>query len=230
MISTSYVFEALEGQPQTNPPNKKLEVTIASDIQFERRAEARAWMQGRELASCKNLGSRGLVVYRVASLLRCLSTRRSWIQQAEKKGIVKGAQQIMGYLAKTGLVSQQIPAEHPLNRDGYGVNPRDVHSLVSGIASVRFDAGQTHPICTEILPSDTELVSFNQALADGSNGLLPPMANCMRYASLANSHTNAALRCILASVPHDDPDLCTHGHLSLGVIRQKDSSNTAGQL
>ena len=149
------------------------------------------------------------------------------IQQAEKKGIVKGAQQIMGYLAKTGLmVSQQIPAEqvgcHPLNRDGYGVNPRDVHSLVSGIASVGFDAGQTHPICTEILPSDTELVSFNQALADGSNGLLPPMANCMRYASLANSHTNAALRCILASVPHDDPDLCTHGHLSLDVIRQKD--------
>ena len=56
---------------------------------------------------------------------------------------------------------------HSQNRDGFGICPKDVHSLLSSIAAVGFDASQATPICTEIGRSN-DILQFNEGLVASS--------------------------------------------------------------
>ena len=66
---------------------------------------------------------------------------------------------------------------HPMNRDGFGLLPHDVHALVDGLSEVGWDSRETNPICGEI--SDHAMVlEFNEALVTSSRGLARAETEC----------------------------------------------------
>lgn len=152
------------------------------------------------------------------------------VRDAEKAGIVVGMQRVLRKLQELRLLRvQQIePAYigcHDQNRDGYGLSPEACHQLLEDIASVGFDARQTDPICADIDPAALDAIfKFNSKLAKTSCGLLPEIAKHeLRYASLSASHTNAALRCIMAGTPHESSSkLVVNGKLQLEQVKEVD--------
>ena len=158
-----------------------------------------------------------------------LSEIQASVTQAQDGQLVQAMHKLMNALAKHGLVrtSQLRPDEvgrHPMNRDGFGLSPHDVHALVDGLSEVGWDSRETNPICGEI--SDHAMaLGFNEALATSSRGLLSPVQSTqMRYASLANSHTNAALRCLAHEVAHTETEcaLVLEGRLSMARAKSHD--------
>ena len=142
------------------------------------------------------------------------------VSEAQQTGIVVGMQKVLAKLSSSGLLRvQQIAPQfvgcHPLNRDGFGVSATHTHGLLGDICSVGFDAKQIDAICMDVASED--IFDFNHRLAEESGGALPPIAkHQLRHASLSASHTNAALRCILASTPHDPSSpLVVQGKLQL---------------
>lgn len=144
------------------------------------------------------------------------------VKEAGKGGVMVGLQRIMAKLQSLGLVrTQRIEPVHigchPDNRDGFGVSPQQVHTLLDDIVSVGFDVREPNPICCDINTADDAVFKFNQELSESSGGLLPPVQRhqCV-YASLSASHVNAALRCILASCPHNEESpLVSQGKLQM---------------
>ena len=160
-----------------------------------------------------------------------LSEIQASVTQAQDGQLVQAMHKLMNVLAKHGLVrtTQLRPDEvgcHPMNRDGFGLSPHDVHALVDGLSEVGWDSRETNPICGEISDPDHAMVlGFNEALVTSSRGLLPPVqATQMRYASLANSHTNAALRCLAHEVAHIGTEcaLVLEGRLSMARAKSHD--------
>ena len=92
---------------------------------------------------------------------------------------------------------------HWENRDRFGLQ---VHLLLDDVAAVGFSHEATSGICFEI-PTDEGLrqmaMKFNETL-HGSN-MLPPMAEGMKYQSVAGSHLNMAMRCLIHNTSHHDP-------------------------
>ncbi|CAE8589898.1 unnamed protein product [Polarella glacialis] len=132
----------------------------------------------------------------------------------------------MTLLQEAGVVVEmrlkpQIVGVHPSNRDGYGVNPHDVHALLADIVDVGWSYQEVKAICVEV--ASDEVREWNAALMAGTNGMLPSFEKAaVRFASLSASHTNQALRCVLARVAHRDECLCVDGCLSLEKIGSKD--------
>ena len=152
------------------------------------------------------------------------------LKHAEDGGqLVQASSRLMETLAKNGLsrVVRLKPDEigvHSQNRDGFGLCPKDAHTLLSMIASVGFDGSQTHPVCTELQPGDT-MVDFNRKLVESSGGLLPAInETMMRYASLSCSHTNAALRCALHEVASEEELVSLNGRISMSKIQSVDKA------
>ena len=115
---------------------------------------------------------------------------------------------------------------HWENRDGVGLSCQQVHLLLDDVAALGFSHEATSGICFEI-PTDEGLrqiaMKFNETL-HGSN-MLPPMPEGMKYVSVAGSHLNMAMRCLIHNTSHHDPKskLVSNGKLSLGELEVVDS-------
>ena len=133
---------------------------------------------------------------------------------------------LLGDICSVGFDAKQIDAicmdvasedifdfNHRLAEESGGAS--HTHGLLGDICSVGFDAKQIDAICMDVASED--IFDFNHRLAEESGGALPPIAkHQLRHASLSASHTNAALRCILASTPHDPSSpLVVQGKLQL---------------
>ena len=114
---------------------------------------------------------------------------------------------------------------HWENRDGVGLSCQQVHLLLDDVAAVGFSHEATGGICFEF-PTDEGLrlmaLKFNEGL-HGSN-MLPPMPAGMKYLSVAGSHLNMAMRCLIHNASHHDPKskLVSNGKLSLGQLEVVD--------
>ena len=155
------------------------------------------------------------------------------IQAAGDNQLVQGATRVLSVLQKHGYlqkvkVSPDCVGTHVANRDGLGLNVRDVAELIGAISQVGFDGDLPQPIAAEVPSHDMSIYWFNKTMWEQSGGFLPPMdMHKMKYASVASSHTNAALRCILHGSPGDETlhaDLMVGGKLSLEVLRRKDKA------
>ena len=82
------------------------------------------------------------------------------------------------------------------NRDGYGVNGKDVHENISDTFYSGWHDQFFHGMITDILPEEhAEVLSFNRRLIDQSKGLLAPLdPDAVKYQTLAGSHTNQGHR------------------------------------
>ena len=76
-------------------------------------------------------------------------------------------------------------------------------------------------LAVEEAPDSKAIQVFNEELASKNDMLAPVVADSIRYGSLACSHTNQFLRCVLASVPSDDDILSEGGRLSLAKLRER---------
>lgn len=159
------------------------------------------------------------------------------IKSAESEQLVQGSAKILAILQRHGLMHKQrlhpdYIGVHPKNRDGLGLNSQDVLELISNIAAVGFDDSIPNPLCVEIPMGDTRTKAFNEELVNQSGGIIPAFnSNCLKYASIAASHTNAALRVLShASLgvlgQHDD--LMVHGRFSLEMLQRKDPAFRKG--
>ena len=155
------------------------------------------------------------------------------IQAAGDNQLVQGATRVLSVLQKHGYlqkvkVSPDCVGTHAANRDGLGLNVRDVAELIGAISQVGFDGDLPQPIAVEVPSHDMSIYWFNKTMWEQSGGFLPPMdMHKMKYASVASSHTNAALRCILHGSPGDETlheDLMVAGKLSLEMVRRKDKA------
>ena len=152
------------------------------------------------------------------------------LNHADQAGqVVQASARLMAVLEKHQL-SRMVrlkPDEvgvHSQNRDGFGICPRDVHSLLASIASVGFDHTQASPICTEI-GHGPAILQFNEGLVASSGGLLPPVnPTKLRFASLSCSHTNAALRCALHEVVSEEELISLNGRISMSKIQSIDKA------
>ena len=155
------------------------------------------------------------------------------IRTAGDNQLVQGATRVLVALQKHGYlqkvkISPDCVGTHVANRDGLGLNVRDVAELIGAISEVGFDGDLPHPIAVEIPSNDMSVFLFNKTMWEKSGGFLPPMEmHKMKYASVASSHTNAALRCILHGSPGDETlheGLMVAGKLSLEMVRRKDKA------
>ena len=152
------------------------------------------------------------------------------LNHADQAGqVVQASARLMAVLEKHQL-SRMVrlkPDEvgvHSQNRDGFGICPKDVHSLLASIASVGFDHTQASPICTEI-GHGPAILQFNEGLVASSGGLLPPVnPTKLRFASLSCSHTNAALRCALHEVVSEEELISLNGRISMSKIQSIDKA------
>ena len=159
------------------------------------------------------------------------------IKGAESEQLAQGSAKILVILQRHGLMHKQrlhpdYVGVHPNNRDGLGLNSQDVLELISNIAAVGFEDSIPNPLCVEIPMGDTRTKAFNEELVNQSGGIIPPFnSNCLKFASIAASHTNAALRVLShASLgvlgQHDD--LMVHGRFSLEMLQRKDPAFRKG--
>ena len=111
----------------------------------------------------------------------------------------------------------------PLNRDGSGVNPVDVHELLSDILTAGWLDSRVTAIGVE--PSCQADLDWNTEFFRKVNGILGTFdgSQC-KVLSLAGSHTNCVLRCFLQEVAHDgDTTVCHDGKLSQELLRKRDA-------
>jgi hypothetical protein len=143
-------------------------------------------------------------------------------------GIVAGCKQLISFLLEERVayrltVPSLLVGVHPTNRDGYGVNPHDMHDLMDDIFSLGWDTSKVSALCVELDPTDKSICGFNEQLVMGCKGMLAPVdVGQLRYASLWGGHTNQILRAVQCAVEHSNPDMTTEGRLDLAKIEQKD--------
>ena len=153
-------------------------------------------------------------------------------KKASDIGVVAFQNEVMKVLKGHGLAyTQQIPPDRvgvsQVNRDGFGVSPRDCHRLLCMIADLGWDDKVPKPICIEIDNGDGN-EEFNQRIVDscpdGEYGIPAFLPNSIRYASISCSHTNFALRCCVHGMPHTDGTkiLTVDGNLSMDRIETVD--------
>ena len=109
-------------------------------------------------------------------------------------------------------VSPRFVHCHPANRDGYGLNAMDCHSLLRDISACGWNWAQIDAMACEVPgsgPAHDSVLEFNVAQQLGSGG------SC--------SHTNMALRLILAEMAHESDSLCLNGRLNLERVRPHDA-------
>jgi hypothetical protein len=151
------------------------------------------------------------------------------LRSCEKgNGIVAGCKQMISLLLEEKValkltIPPLLVGVHPTNRDGYGVNPHDVHALMDDIFSLGWDTSKVSALCVELEPGDIDVRLFNERLAEESRGLLAPVdAKQLRYVSLWGSHTNQVLRAVSARLQHGNQEMTIEGRLDVGRIEIRD--------
>lgn len=143
--------------------------------------------------------------------------------------LVKTVHEVLNILERHGHVySLQLKPSmvgiSPLNRDGSGVNPIDVHELLSDIATAGWLDSRVTAIAVE--PCSEHDLTWNAEYFKRTGGLLGTVdVSQLKALSLAGSHTNCVLRCFLQEVAHTgDEGLCHNGRLSLELLSKRDQS------
>jgi hypothetical protein len=144
-------------------------------------------------------------------------------------GIVSACKQLISVLMEEKVayrltIPPLLVGVHPTNRDGYGINAVDVHTLMDDIFSIGWDMAKVSALCVELTTEDGQSIrEFNQRLVCESKGLLAPdHSDQMRFSSLWGGHTNQILRAITCSIPHTNPDMCLGGTLDIQKIEKHD--------
>ncbi|CAJ1394789.1 unnamed protein product [Effrenium voratum] len=156
----------------------------------------------------------------------------SMVEQASEGRMVQTMGALFTYLEDKQLMRRQRVSPrfvhcHPANRDGYGLNAMDCHSLLRDISACGWNWAQVDAVACEVPgsgPAHDSVLEFNVAQQLGSGGLLPTVEpHTIKLASLSCSHTNMALRLILAEMAHESDSLCLNGRLNLERVRQHDA-------
>ena len=115
---------------------------------------------------------------------------------------------------------------HKLNRDSYGINPRDVHDLVADIRSTGFSWKKCEgALASEVRPNDTTPEEVNNTLVSVAGGLLPSVdPGSLKVCSLTKGHTNQGLRCAWYGVKCTHASLSVDGRMSKDKIAQADEA------
>ena len=144
--------------------------------------------------------------------------------------VMQAYHRVMTVLTVNGLCREmQISPDEvgvsPRNRDGYGVSGPDAHELLDKIAEVGWSDRETSPHCVEVdMSAGSAIQAFNEKLMQQSSGLIPPL-KFLRFASLAASHTNVALRALRHETRHPSGgQLCMDGKLSMARALSLDSN------
>ena len=158
-------------------------------------------------------------------LVQQCSSLMSGAEEGER--LVKVVHEVLSILEDNGHVygmklKPSMVGVSPLNRDGSGLNPMDVHELLGDITSAgwleaRVVAVAVEPTCEAEIKWNVNL--FQQAA--GMLGTLDPSQ--LKALSLAGSHTNAVLRCFDQEISHQgDECICHKGKLSLELLKRRD--------
>lgn len=155
---------------------------------------------------------------------------RNLLQNADTKALVGSVRKIMQVLEHHGLACRQCLScmkvgVHDANRDGLGVSAFDCHRLCSEISDIGYDSQEFKGVAIQLQGAELERVqAFNRKLQDEAQGLLGGASDMIRYASLAGSHANYAMRCFASHVEHKDDELTLDGRLSLERLASKDGA------
>ena len=144
--------------------------------------------------------------------------------------VMQAYHKVMTVLTTNGLcremrISPDEVGVSPRNRDGYGVSGPDAHELLDKIVEVGWSDRETSPHCVEVdMNAGSSIQAFNEKLMNQSSGLIPPL-KFLRFASLAASHTNVALRALRHETRHPSGgQLCMDGKLSMARALSLDSN------
>ena len=109
------------------------------------------------------------------------------------------------------------------NRDEYGVTAKDVCENVEDVVITKWHDSLFRGVATDIPgPQFEKVCQFNEALAAGSGGRLPPIKReHVQYKALRGNHTSSGHRAILNSCVHPSLDLTTDGKLNMAKILQQ---------
>lgn len=111
---------------------------------------------------------------------------------------------------------------HPANRDGVGVHPSEIHTLLSDIGAAGWDWKECRAAAVEV-HGNANVLSFNQNLWQSARGLLSPIEEgTVKFASLSCTHTNQVLRLFHYAMEHSDEKYTSHGKLSKEKLRLLD--------
>lgn len=155
-------------------------------------------------------------------------TIKGYLKQAEDGGHVAAMAGLFQYLKSMRLMhSQKVQPDlvhvHPANRDGIGVYPTEVHTLLSDIGDAGWSWAEVRPIAVEVASGDLKIQEFNEQLVVSSGGLLPPVqAGTVKMASLSATHTNMVLRLFASASQHVDERFTTGGRLSKEKLKEHD--------
>ena len=145
----------------------------------------------------------------------------------KRVGLAQAADRIDQALEEKGLL--KLYTLHPSmvgvdvsNRNGSGINALEVNLLASDICEVgwSWDACR-HATCIEEKPGDSLIIDFNKRIVANS-GLAPVKEGSIRYGSLSCSHTQQALRAIVAGCESDDPLMSQGGKFCLERLGSRD--------
>jgi hypothetical protein len=138
-------------------------------------------------------------------------------EKTGKKLLMVAFKDATSILQEKGLVyytnaTHDTVVVHPKNRGGTGINHHDVHSR--GVAvnlGIGWDASETSSATAFEMSSIPEIkaqqISFNQAIVNGADGLLPPMNGSERLLSVGFSHTSYFMRCAVNKMPTKEEKL-----------------------
>ena len=114
---------------------------------------------------------------------------------------------------------------HGMCRDGLGVSAEDVHSLGSDIFDMGFSWRETvSATCVEEAPGKQDIATFDERVVADNERLPAHQPHAIPYGSLACSHTNMFLRCLLASAESTVDSMFEDGRLSLEEVARRDSA------
>ena len=161
-----------------------------------------------------------------ASVVQDAMSQLSNAQEGDR--LVKVVHDVLSLLEQHGHVySIQLKPSmvgiSPLNRDGSGVNPVDVHELLGDILTAGWLDSRVSAIGVE--PSGQADLQWNAQFFEKTNGRLGSFdPSQIKVLSLAGSHTNCVLRCFGQEVAHEgDHAVCHEGHLSMELLRRRDA-------
>ena len=145
-------------------------------------------------------------------------------------GQVSTADLILAELEKEKLCwEQQIPVARvgvsPANRDGLGVNAEDCHALGGDLFALGWSSDAMGTVvCVEQAPGGDDIASFDHSLVAGNPKMPEPEADMIRYGSIAGSHRNMFLRCLLAGAESGEEAMCDEdGRLCLDKVARTDT-------
>jgi hypothetical protein len=121
----------------------------------------------------------------------------------------------------------EVVGVHPDNREKAGIVPIDAQDLLLRISRDGFCMTLVRLLAGEIPPTSTgqSWRDFNEKLANGSNGFLPPVGKSfLSVVTVRGSHTTAAIRCLKLGAKSVHKELGLDGVISASkIIKQRPS-------